>query len=142
MLQRKKRQVGRPAESYPLKITPLNLDPNKVKDFRELCDEKGISLSEGIRQLIDRELENEKNESGRLNNPIHIMYDQAIKYSKIEGLDKYIEDNSVTREHWHKFFGKVDDLNRVDKYEALTLTIYNEAKQRKHFLKTGRYLVQ
>ena len=142
MLQRKKRQVGRPAESYPLKITPLNLDPNKVKDFRELCDEKGISLSEGIRQLIDRELENEKNESGRLNNPIHIMYDQTIKSSKIEGLDKYIEDNSVTSKYWQEFFRNVDDYNKVIKYEALSLTINRQAKQRANYLKTGKYLVQ
>lgn len=56
------------------------LNDSRVNDFRELCKKHGISVSEGLRQLMEQELE--KNEIGAIN-PINIQYGlRAISVSK------------------------------------------------------------
>lgn len=117
------------------------LDRDRLDELLESYPNK--SMSEIIRELIEERLErikNEKNVMG-LPNPTNIPYNNHIKLDRIEPLDKYLEDHSVTNDHWSKFFTNIDDYDKVMKYEALSLTIHKQAKNRANYLKTGRYLV-
>lgn len=72
MLERKEVRKGRPREiKGGGKMITLYLDSARVEDFRKLCAELDISISEGIRQLVEQELE--KNEAG-VENPIGISF--------------------------------------------------------------------
>jgi hypothetical protein len=73
MLERRASKVGRPREVKGVgKPIMLYLDDARVSDFRRLCEsEYNISVSEGIRQLMEQELE--KNEVGQIN-PTNIQY--------------------------------------------------------------------
>lgn len=57
MIQRKKSKVGRPREIGSTgRLVSVYMDSSKMQDFQALCDEMGVSISEGIRQLIEQEL--------------------------------------------------------------------------------------
>ena len=66
----------------------------------------------------------------------------GIKPIKQEPLDKYLEENFVTSKDWFRFYSKIDDIDHVQRHEALAVTISKQAKQRANYLKTGKYLVQ
>ncbi|MGA7898164.1 MAG: hypothetical protein WCA39_04805 [Nitrososphaeraceae archaeon] len=70
---------------------------------------------------------------------INIPEDAPIKQ---EPLDKYLEENFVRSRHWFEYYSKIDDIEHVQRHEALAVTISKQAKQRANYLKTGKYLVQ
>jgi hypothetical protein len=70
---------------------------------------------------------------------INIPEDAPIKQ---EPLDKYLEENFVRSRHWFEYYSKIDDIEYVQRHEALAVTISKQAKQRANYLKTGKYLVQ
>lgn len=97
MLERKAPRAGRPKEIKGIgKPTMLYLDETRLADFRKLCEnEYKISMSEGLRQLIEQELE--KNEVGCAN-PLNLSYGLHSNKSTngiTISLDKFMEVNEV-----------------------------------------------
>lgn len=95
MLERKTR-MGRPQEvkGGGCAMT-FYLNNSRVDDFRELCKKHGISVSEGLRQLMEQELE--KNEVGCAN-PLNIPYGLHSNKSTngiTISLDKFMDVNEV-----------------------------------------------
>jgi hypothetical protein len=139
MLKRKPSKVGRPKELSGIgKPIMLYLDGDRVGDFKRMCqDEYGISLSEGIRQLMDQELE--KNAVGQ-SNPIAVNYDFSAKRSiGYNTLDYYLDNGFVTKQYWRKELENHPN-EKLEKLEAFGLTITETCRQVKHFKNTGRYL--
>lgn len=89
MLKRKVTVTGRPKEiKGGGKQMMLYLDNTRTEDFRKLCAETGITLSEGIRQLMEQELE--KNEVGETN-PTNIQYGIHANNNSVNlTLDKFM----------------------------------------------------
>ena len=89
-------KIGRPKEVQgTLRLQPLNLEISRFQEFKELCEENGISASEGIRQLIENELDQnaavttigvEYNKDGEMINRNNIV---TIK------LDNWMTDNEA-----------------------------------------------
>ena len=100
MLERKAPKAGRPKEIKGIgKPTMLYLDETMLSDFKRLCADKyQISASEGLRQLIEQELE--KNEVG-LNNPTNIPYGLHNKHIYVSGisvnLDKFLDSKGAKK---------------------------------------------
>ena len=120
----------------------LNTDRAIFNQFTDQCRKQGLTVSESITALMKESVQ--KNQVWALaGTPINISYKQHIKPPHIEPLDKYLEDHSaITTDYWRDYFRRKDSYEEVMRYEALTLTMYNQAKQRGHVLKTGRYLAQ
>ena len=123
----------------------LNTDREIFNQYMELVRKQGLSVSESLTALMKESIQ--KNQVwAASNNPIKITYSNDInqpgKKDDITSLDYFIENKRVTSDYWHNCFSKVDSSDQIARYEALSLTIHNQAKQRKHFLKTGKYLVQ
>jgi hypothetical protein len=119
----------------------MNTDLEVLEDFRKLCSDERKDVSEKLNEMIREEIR--KKVMGC--NPISVNYnmnDEGIKSSKLEGLDRYIEENYVTSKQWKEFFDKKDSYDIIMKYEALSLTIHKQAKNRANYLKTGRYVAQ
>jgi len=117
------------------------MEKDLMEEFQKLCDTEGKSMSLKIHEIMAEELQ-KKNALG-LVNPINISFNNNIKLGHIEPLDKYLEDRSVSSaDYWRDYFRKKDSYEDVMKYEALSLTIHKQAKNRANYLKTGRYLVQ
>jgi hypothetical protein len=137
MLERKTR-VGRPREVKGVgKPTMLYLDETRLSDFKKLCEEQfGISTSEGIRQLMEQELE--KNAIG-LVNPIAVNFNAKRSIGN-NSLDYYIDNGFVTKQYWKKELENHPN-EKLEKLEAFGLTITETCRQVKHFKNTGKYLV-
>jgi hypothetical protein len=58
LTNKKKRKIGRPKE-VPGDLTPKTIyfEVSRYREFKELCDENGLPLSDAIRTLVDHELE-------------------------------------------------------------------------------------
>ena len=56
---------------------------------------------------------------------INIPEDAPIKQ---EPLDKYLEENFVRSRHWFEYYSKIDDIEHVQRHEALAVTISKQAK--------------
>ena len=89
MMERKTR-MGRPREvKGGGTAMTFYFNQARIDDFRKLCDEIGISVSEGLRQLMEQELE--KNEVGAIN-PTNIQYGlRQYKNSVDVTLEKFID---------------------------------------------------
>ena len=115
-----------------------------LEQFKEVCYRERKDVAEKLNELMRTEIQ--KNVSPRLRTPINITFsndiNQSGKKDDITSLDYFIEKKHITSDYWHDYFSKKDSYDEVMRYEALSLTIHNQAKQRRHFLKTGRYLVQ
>lgn len=120
----------------------ISAEKDILKEFQELCDKERKSVSLKLNEMMLEEVQ--KNPLGPVaGNPINIEFNnQSIKSSNVESLDYFIERNAITSRHWHKFYDRVNDIQRLERHEALTLTIQKAVKQRHSYLKTGRYLVQ
>ena len=113
MMERKTR-MGRPREIKGGGVAmTLYLNQSRVDDFRKLCNEVGISVSEGLRQLMEQELE--KKEQG-LSNPINISYNAYNLYNF-----KSIKPTITI---------PLDDFIDMDKARTMTESIVIENRQR------------
>jgi hypothetical protein len=133
-----KNRTGRPREvKGGGSAMTLYMDGDITRDFKKLCQEHNISLSEGIRQLMTQELE--KNAVG-LENPIAVNYDFSAKRSiGYNTLDYYLDNGFVTKQYWRKELENHPN-EKLEKLEAFGLTITETCRQVKHFKNTGRYL--
>jgi hypothetical protein len=67
-MKRNVREVGRPNTlRHPIHLNVI-FEEDRVNDFRQMCHDNEISFSEGLRQLMEQELE--KKEVGELPNPL------------------------------------------------------------------------
>jgi hypothetical protein len=119
----------------------ISAEKDILKEFQELCDKERKSVSLKLNEMMMDELQ--KNPLGVAgNNPINVDFNnRSIKSSNVESLDYFIERNAITSRHWHKFYDGVNDIHRLERHEALTLTIQKAVKQRHSYLKTGKYLI-
>lgn len=114
MLERKIR-LGRPREvkGGGMAMT-FYLNNDRVNDFKKLCEKYGISVSEGLRQLMEQELE--KNEVGT-ENPLNISYGLHNNKSTNDitiNLDKFIdpkEAKELVKEIPNEALGKFFNYN-------------------------------
>ena len=88
MLGGKRVAMGRPSHLRNPKQTPIILERDRLAEFKELCQEQGLSVSEGIRQLIEGELE--KKVIGGVN-PLNITYHKQAEKPLQMGLDHWIK---------------------------------------------------
>jgi hypothetical protein len=142
MLERKVR-MGRPREvkGGGCQMT-FYMNSDRVNDFRKLCDELGLSVSEGIRQLMEQELE--KNEIGQSSNPISVNfglnYSTAKRNSLANTMDYYIEKGLVTKQHIKEEI-KGKPLNQLERISAFGRTINATAELEIGYVKTGKYTI-
>lgn len=147
-LKKKIRSRGRPKETTgTLRTVNLVVEASRFEDFKRHCESEGITTSEGIRQLIENEMEEKNQEAHISNSAIGVAVASLVdrdQYSLTSQgyntLDTFIEKDQNTSTYWHEYYSNVDDKERLNKHEALTLTINRMVKQRKYFLETGKYL--
>lgn len=125
----------------------INLEDQILRDFKELCYKERVSMSEKVNLFMEQELKKEVGPNAP--NAIGVAYQRntykgygnsSANYT--EPLDKYLSENFVTSKDWFSFYQRIDDIAQVERHEALAVTISKQARQRMHFLKTGKCLVQ
>jgi antitoxin component of RelBE/YafQ-DinJ toxin-antitoxin module len=95
-----------------LKSVNIMVEIGRFKEFKELCEELGVTTSEGIRQLIEKEVE-QKNQVGE-SIPIAVAYNRddvaRANNNKQTSIISFFAHCSTTKEVFHRLR---DDLTNV-----------------------------
>ncbi len=142
MEKRRKFGRGRPGTYNHRIIITTNMEANLKEEFEDYAYSERKSFAEALQDIMREAIERKKSLGVLAGNPINISYDNHIKPIKQEPLDKYLEENFVTSKDWFSFYQRIDDIAQVERHEALAVTISKQARQRMHFLKTGKCLAR
>ena len=129
--RRRSRKRGRPKEvPGDLKSVNVVVEIGRFKEFKELCNEEGVTISEGIRQLIEQEVAR-KNQVGP-DNPIKIAYKTENKVmSLLHYLKETIDVNTISEE-----CSRIDDQKTLSKLKGVAYTINQYADQQSMLLRS------
>lgn len=129
--RRRSRKRGRPKEvPGDLKSVNVVVEIGRFKEFKELCDEEGVTISEGIRQLIEHEVVR-KNQVGPVN-PIKVNYERENKVmSLLHYLQETIDVNTISEE-----CSRIDDQKTLAKLKGVAYTINHCADQQSMLLRS------
>jgi hypothetical protein len=123
----------------------LNAELDILREIKELCEKERKSLSEKVNELFIGELE--KKAVGEAN-PIKIPYGldrekpSYNKHNPLQTLDDFITDGLYTSKTWQPIFSKIENNDQLQKYENLLTTMNTAAKDRHHFIKTGKTTIR
>lgn len=124
------------ARKYKRRISfTLNTEADILDEFAAQCKKEGSSISERFTKFMTEELE--KNAIGSEKNPIAVSFWRSCDYKNT--LDDYLDKNFVTVKQFMDEFQN-DDFKKLERKEALGLTIAKAAKQISHVKQTGKYL--
>jgi hypothetical protein len=131
----------RPKTYHDRTSTSISFERQMLNEFLELCRTERKTFSEKVSEMIQEQLEKEKNAIGSDSNPINICYniDCQDEVKAKNTLDYYIDKRLVTQKYFLEEYKEKDDQT-LDRYEALTLTMHSAVKQTKYYRQTGKYL--
>lgn len=119
------RSRGRPKEvPGDLKSVNIMVEIGRFKEFKELCEELGVTTSEGIRNLIDKEVE-QKNRVGQDVTPIAVAYnsqDEITCNNRQTSIISFFGHCSTVSNAFHQLLNEkpskqdLDDLDRRYNY--------------------------
>src|SRR6476659_9539531 len=116
----------------------LNTEADILDEFKVCCRKQGQSVSEQFTKFMIEELEKNAIVQG---NPIKIQSGRESERDKHDcsksALEYYIEKRFITNDQWREEFKQENDIDKMEKLEALTSVMHNQARNRVYYLKTG-----
>lgn len=149
-------RAGRPQQLHDRTSMMVTFERDRLREFEEQCQKHGVSVSEGIRQLIEEDLEKKELGDRRSNyDPLNLnsisqpspakRKKTSIKnreYDALETLDYWVDTGMSTRRHWDNAFSTIDDRIKMQRVHNMCLCMNMSSEDRLTFLKTGRIPVR
>ena len=99
-----------------------SFERDRYKEFSELCKEQEVSVSEGLRNLIEKELEKKALGASREANPCNISYITNITESK-----NYFQSDLM---QWVSHVDEVTEQNELNRIKGQALEIARRTDKR------------
>lgn len=127
MLSKTNVRMGRPSTLHEPITKIIMVERGRLDEFALLCREKGISVSEGMRQLVEQELE--KNAIGE-SNPIRIRYGLEENKPFQTDLTPWLEhvDTVTEQNELNKIKGQALEIARRSDKRSMELR-FNDLKR-------------